>query len=367
MELHTIGIDLGKTVFHFVGLNSQGEVIVRKKFSRLQLLRFMANRPVCLIGMEACGGSHFLGRALREQGHDVRLMPAQYVKPYVKTNKNDFIDAEAIAEAVGRPNMRFVPIKTDEQLDLQSLHRVRERWVMRRTALVNQIRSLLLERGLTLRPGRCHLEAALPTILEEAGEKLSGLVRLLIRQLKQELDQLALQLEEADRLIQQVARENETCERLDAIPGIGPLTATALVAAIGNGAAFRRGRDFAAWVGLVPREHSTGGKQKLLGIGKRGNKYLRSLFIHGARAVLQFKEKQSPGLRNWLAQLTARTHHNVAAVALANKLARMAWAVLTTGEPYRPPVLLPASVSSRLWPLGRTAQHINKGLAQSIG
>ncbi|HVI78703.1 MAG TPA: IS110 family transposase [Candidatus Acidoferrum sp.] len=344
MELHTIGIDLGKTVFHFVGLDNHGQVIVRKKFSRTQLLRFTANRPVCLIGMEACSGSHFLGRALREQGHDVRLMPAQYVKPYVKTNKNDFIDAEAIAEAVGRPNMRFVPIKTDDQLDLQSLHRVRERWVMRRTAIVNQIRGLLLERGITLRKGRSHLEAAVPTILEEAGEKLSGLVRLLVRQLKRELDQLALQLEEADQLIQQAARENETCERLDAIPGIGPMTATALIAAIGNGAAFRPGRDLAAWAGLVPREYSTGGKQKLLGIGKRGNKYLRSLFIQGARAVLQFKDKQSTGLRDWLVKLTARTHYNVAAVALANKLARMAWAVLTTGERYRPPVLLPASV-----------------------
>jgi transposase len=277
MELHTMGIDLGKTVFHLVGLDSRGQVLVRKKFSRTQLLRFTANRPVCLVGMEACGGSHFLGRALREQGHDVRLMPAQYVKPYVKTNKNDFIDAEAIAEAVRRPNMRFVPIKTDAQLDLQSLHRVRERWVMRRTAIVNQIRSLLLERGITLRPGRCYLEAALPTILEEAGEKLSGLLRLLVMQLKRELDQLALQLEEADRLIQQAARENETCECLDAIPGIGPMTATALIAAIGNGAAFRQGRDFAAWVGLVPREHSTGGKQKLLGIGKRTPYHLSTL------------------------------------------------------------------------------------------
>src|SRR4051794_8703188 len=168
MELHTIGIDLGKTVFHLVGLDSRGQVLVRKQFSRTQLLRFTANRPVCLVGMEACSGSHFLGRALREQGHEVRLMPAQYVKPYVKTNKNDFIDAEAIAEAVGRPSMRFVPIKSDEPLDLPSLHRVRERWVMRRTALVNQIRSLLLERGITLRKGKCHLEAALPTILEDA-------------------------------------------------------------------------------------------------------------------------------------------------------------------------------------------------------
>jgi transposase len=345
MELHTMGIDLGKTVFPFVGLDNHGQVIVRKKFSRTQRLRFTVNRPVCRIGREACSGSHFLGRALREQGHDVRLMPAQYVKPYVKTNKNDFIDAEAIAEAVGRPNRRFVPIKTDEQLDLQSLHRVRERWVMRRTAIVHQIRGLLLERGLTLRKGRSHLEAALPTILEEAGEKLSGLVRLLILQLKRELDQLALQLEEADQLLQQAARENETGERRDAIPGIGPMTATALIAAIGNGAAFRQGRDLAAWVGLVPREYSTGGQQKLLGIGKRGNKYLRSLFIiQGARAVLQFKDKQSTGLRDWLVKLTARTHDNLAAVALAHKLARMAWAVLTTGERYRPPVLLPASV-----------------------
>jgi transposase len=344
MELHTIGIDLGKTVFHLVGLDRSGQVVVRKKFSRTQLLRFTANRSVCRIGMEACGGSHYLGRALREQGHDVRLMPAQYVKPYVKTNKNDFIDAEAMAEAVGRPTMRFVPIKTDDQLDLQSLHRVRERWVMRRTAIVNQIRGLLLERGITLRKGRCHLEATLPTILEEAEGKLSGLLRLLITQLKQEWDQLALRLEEADRLIQQASQENETCQRLDAIPGIGPMTATALVASIGNGMAFRKGRDFAAWVGLVPREHSTGGKQKLLGIGKRGNKYLRTLLIQGARAVLQFKEKQSCGLRDWLVKLTARTHYNVAGVALANKLARMAWAVLTTGERYRPPVLTPASV-----------------------
>jgi transposase len=266
-------------------------------------------------------------------------MPAQYVKPYVKTNKSDYIDAEAIAEAVSRPRMRFVPIKTDDQLDLQSLHRVRERWVMRRTAVVNQIRGLLLERGITLRKGRCHLDAALPGILEDATTKLSGALRLLLAQLKLELDQLAIRIEEADALIQKTAQENEVCRRLDAIPGIGPLTATALIAAIGNGTAFRKGREFAAWVGLVPREHSTGGRQTLLGISKRGNSYLRRLFVQGARAVLQFREKQSSGLRLWLAQLTSRTHHNVAGVALANKLARMAWAVLATGEVYRPPVL----------------------------
>ena len=320
-------------------MDQPGEVVVRKKFSRLQLLRFTANVQVDLIGMEACGGSHFLGRALREQGHEVRLMPAQYVKPFVKTNKSDFIDAEAIAEAVCRPTMRFVPIKTDEQLDMQSLHRVRERWIMRRTAVVNQIRGLLLERGITVRTGRCHLDAALPGILEDAATSLSGAVRFLLSQLKQELDQLAGHLEQAETLIQRAAQQSEACQRLDAIPGIGPLTATALIAAIGNGGAFKKGREFAAWVGLVPREHSTGGKQKLLGISKRGNAYLRKLFVQGARAVLKYRDKQSSGLRNWLAELCSRSHYNVVGVALANKLARMAWAVLTTGEVYRPPVL----------------------------
>jgi transposase len=225
-------------------------------------------------------------------------------------------------------------------LDLQSLHRVRERWVMRRTAVINQIRGLLFERGITLRKGRCHLETALPDILEDADSKLSSAVRLLLVQLKMELAQLAMRLEEADALIQKTAQESEVCRRLDAIPGIGPVTATALLAAIGNGGAFRKGREFAAWVGLVPREHSTGGKQKLLGISKRGNGYLRRLFVQGARAVLQFREKQSPGLRAWLAHLTSRTHYNVAGVALANKLARIAWAVLAKGEVYRPPLLV---------------------------
>jgi transposase len=339
MELHTIGIDLGKTVFHLVGLNLQGEVVVRKKFSRTQLLRFTANVRVGLIGMEACGGAHFLGRALREQGHEVRLIPAQYVKPYVKTNKSDYLDAEAIAEAVARPTMRFVPIKTDEQLDLQSLHRVRERWVMRRTAVINQIRGLLLERGITLRKGRCYVGAALPGILEDADAKLSGALRMLLAQLKLELDHLDLRIDEADELVKKTARENEACQRLLAIPGIGPVTATAVIAAIGNGGAFHKGREFAAWMGLVPREHSTGGKQKLLGISKRGNSYLRRLFVQGARAVMQQRTKQSSGLSAWLAQLTSRSHRNVAGVALANKLARMAWAVLAKNEQYRPPVL----------------------------
>src|ERR1700681_690664 len=341
MELHTIGIDLGKTVFHLVGLDLRGEVVVRKKFSRTQLLRFTANIRVGLIGMEACGGAHFLGRALEGQGHEVRLIPAQYVKPYVKTNKSDFIDAEAISEAVARPTMRFVAIKTDDQLDLQSLHRVRERWVMRRTAVINQIRGLLLERGITVRKGRRYIEAALPGIVEDADAKLSGTLRLLLAQLKSELDQTALRLEEAEALIEQTVLNNEACQRLVKIPGIGPVTATAVIAAIGNGAAFRKGREFAAWMGVVPREHSTGGRQTLLGISKRGNRYLRKLFVQCARAVLQQKTKQSPGLKAWLEKLTSRTHRHVAGVAVANKLARMVWAVLSTGEAYRAP--LPAA------------------------
>src|SRR5690242_14413662 len=328
MKIHTIGIDLGKTNFHLVGLNERGEVVVRKRFSRAQLLRFTANRKVHVIGMEACGGAHFLGRALQEQGHSVRLMPAQYVKPYVKTNKSDYIDAEAIAEAVGRPKMRFVPIKSDDQLDLQSLHRVRERWVMRRTAVINQIRGLLLERGITVRKGRRHIDAALPGILEDASNQLSGALRMLLVQLKLELDHLQMRIDGVDATINKAAGENEVCRRLVAIPGIGPVTATAIIAAIGNGAAFKKGRGFSAWLGIVPGEYTTGGKQKLLGISKRGNSYLRKLFVQGARAVLQQSAKQSSSLSSWLAQLTTRLHSNVAAVALANKLARMAWAVL---------------------------------------
>src|SRR5467141_140069 len=231
MKIYALGIDLGKTVFHLVGLDSSGQVVVRKRCSRTQLLAFTANLQVQLIGMESCSGSHFLGRALRGQGHEVRLMPAQYVKPYVQTNKSDFLDAEAIAEAVQRPRMRFVPIKTEEQLDLQALHRVRERWVMRRTAVVNQIRSLLLERGLTLPKGRSHLDEQLPRILEDAELNLSDSFRVLLAQLKLELDQLTARIEEMDRVIQQTAKENEACHRLTEIPGDGPGTATALIAA----------------------------------------------------------------------------------------------------------------------------------------
>jgi len=339
MKIYALGIDLGKTVFHLVGLDASGQVVIRKRCSRTQLLAFTANVQAQLIGMEACSGAHFLGRALRAQGHDVRLMPAQYVKPYVQTNKSDYIDAEAIAEAVQRPRMRFVPIKTEEQLDLQALHRVRERWVMRRTAGVNQGRSLLLERGLTVPKGRRHLNQALPRILEDAELPLSGSFRVLLAQLKLELEQLAARIEQMDAVIEQEARENEACQRLTTIPGVGPVTATALISAIGNGSAFGKGRDLSTWMGIVPGEFTTGGKQKLLGISKRGNKYLRRLFVQGARSVLQQRDKQAPGLSLWLAQLLACKHQNVVVVALANKLVRIAWAVLCKNESYRAPVL----------------------------
>ena len=342
MELDKVGIDLGKTVFHLVALNSAGETVVRRKFSRSQLLRFTANLQVRVIGMEACGGAHYLGRTLRDQGHDVRLMPAQYVKPFVKTNKNDYIDAEAIAEAVDRPRMRYVPIKSEDQLDMQSLHRVRSRWVKSRTSLVNQIRGLLLERGITIRKGRRHAEATLPAVLEDAEINLSGALRLLLAQLLSELRQLTSQITDIDETIQRGADEQEACQRLMAIPGVGPITATAIVSAIGNGAEFRKARSFSAWLGLVPGEYTTGGKQKLLGISKRGNVYLRQLLVHGARAILQCREKQSPAMSAWLGKLVLRAHPNVVTIALANKMARVAWALLNHGETYRPPILSPA-------------------------
>jgi len=345
MKITTIGIDLAKNMFQVHGVDERGKAVLKKQVKRDQMAAFFAKLPVCLIGMEACGSAHHWARKLQGFGHTVRLMAPQFVKPYVKTNKNDVADAEAICEAVGRPNMRFVPIKSDDQLDLQSLHRVRERWVMRRTAVINQIRGLLLERGITLRKGRRHVDAALPGILEDASAKLSGALRMLLAQLKLELDHLQMRIDEADALIKKTAGDNEACRRLVAIPGIGPITSTAIIAAIGNGAALKKGREFAAWPGIVPGEYTTGAKQKLLGISKRGNSYLRRLFVHGARAVLQQSAKQSSGLSAWLAQLTIRTHRNVAAVALANKLARMAWAVLAKNEAYRPPILVGAAAA----------------------
>lgn len=335
MKLHVVGIDIGKTSFHLAGLDETGKVLVKRKCSRTQLLHYTANLSLHIIGMEACCGSHFLARELQKQGHEVRLMPAQYVKPFVKTNKNDFNDAVAIAEAVQRPTMRFVPIKTDEQLDLQALHRVRTRWVRRRTSLINQIRGLLLERGITVRTGSEHLRKHLPAILEDADANLTPRMRLLIVTLKQEWEQLEAEVLTADQEIDKWCQTNEACRRLQTIPGIGPITATALVAAIGSGTDFRRGRDLAAWLGLVPRQYSTGGKQKLLGISKRGDPYLRQLFVHGARGAYHWLKRDQLALGQWVEQLEKRSQRSTSIVALANKLARIAWAVLTTGQPYR--------------------------------
>jgi transposase len=263
MHITSVGIDLGKTTFHLVALDEHGKVVDRKKYSRKQLLAYTANLQSSLIGIEACGGAHFLGKALRQQGHEVRLIPAQFVKPFRKSNKNDFLDAEAIAEAVARQNMRFVPIKTDEQLDLQAMHRMRDRLVHRRTALINQVRGFLLERGITFAKGPAHLRKHMPAILEDAEQNLTPRMRNLLAQLWQEWKQLELDVESITEQIERISNEDEACKRLRQVPGIGPLVSTAMVAAVGNGAAFRKGREFAAWLGLVPRQYSTGGKATL--------------------------------------------------------------------------------------------------------
>jgi transposase len=334
MTAHVCGIDIGKTVFHLIGLSKEGQIVIKKRFTRKQLITHMANMPACSIGMEACPGAHFLARVLRAQGHEVKLMPAEYVRPFVKSNKNDYVDAEAIAEAVQRPTMRFVPIKSEAQLDLQALHRVRDRWMGRRTAVINQIRGLLLEHGITVAVGPAHLKRQIPSILEDADNLLSSRMRALLVELRDEWEKLETQIEKIDREFAQAAKKEENCRRLLTIPGIGPLTATALTAAIGNGQAFHKSRDLAAWLGLVPRQHSTGGKSRLLGISKRGNPYLRRLFIHGGRAVVARVKREEHQFCSWLDQLEARSPRNVVVVAMANKLARIAWAVLTRGQVY---------------------------------
>jgi transposase len=336
MQIYSIGIDLGKTSFHLVALGAAGKVLVKKKFTQKQLLVYTANLQVSLIGLEACSGAHFLGRALRKQGHDVRLIAAQFVKPFVKSNKNDFVDAEAIAEAVDRKNMRFVPIKTDDQLDLQAIHRIRDRLVSRRTAVINQIRAFLLERGMVFAQKPAKLKAALADILENAEADLTPLMRNLIDMLWGEWKTVEQQIQTLNDELERISAADPGCTRIRQIPGIGPVVATAIVAAIGNGAAFRKGREFAAWLGIVPRQYSTGGKARLLNISKRGNVYLRKILIHGARAaVLRIKRDRIP-IGAWLDRLDARAHKNVVVVAMANKLARIAWAVLSSGNEYRP-------------------------------
>jgi transposase len=335
MQIRSVGIDLGKTTFHLVALGDNGKILSKKKFTQKQLITFTANLQSCLIGMEACSGAHFLGRTLREQGHDVKLIPAQFVKPFVKSNKNDFLDAEAIAEAVDRHNMRFVPIKTDDQLDLQALHRVRDRLITRRTSVINQLRAFLLERGLVFAKSPAKLRERMPEVLENAEEDLTPRMRNLLALLWNEWKDLEQQVVDLNLEVEKIASSDPACIRLRQIPGVGPLIATAIVAAIGNGAAFRKGREFAAWMGLVPKQYSTGGRAKLSGISKRGNRYLRKILIHGARAVVLRCKRDRLTIGPWLTALETRVPRNVLIVATANKLARIAWAVLSTGEEYR--------------------------------
>jgi transposase len=335
MKLRTIGIDLGKTTFHLIGMDERGNVLLRRRFSRTQLITYISKLDTCLIGMEACSGSNILGRTLRAQGHTVRLIPAQFVRPFVKSNKNDYNDAEAIAEAVQKPNMRFVPIKTEDQLDLQAIHRTRERFVTQRTRVTNQIRAYLLERGIVLRTGRLYLQRQMASILEDGEQRLSGLVRRLLDVLWQEWKHLDVQIAELQQQIETIAEQDEACQRLMEIPGIGPLASTLMVAAVGNGSAFHRGRDFSAWLGIVPAQASTGGKPRLLGISKRGNKYLRQLFVHGARSCKTHMNREKHPFGEWVTALEKRSHSNVVSVALANKIARIAWSVLARGERYR--------------------------------
>jgi len=366
MEIRSIGIDLGKTTFHLVALGRASEVLMRRKFTQKQLLTYTANLQACLIGLEACSGAHFLGRALREQGHDVRLIPAQFVKPFVKSNKNDFVDAEAIAEAVERKNMRFVPIKTDDQLDLQAIHRVRDRLIARRTAVINQLRAFLLERGMVFAKTPAKLRIAMPEILENAENNLTPQMRNLLELLWEEWKMVEQQIGVLSHELERIADADAGCSRIQQIPGIGPVVATAIVAAIGNGAAFRKGREFAAWLGLVPRQYSTGGKARLLGISKRGNPYLRKILVHGARAaVLRIKRDQAP-IGAWMDALERRAHRNVLIVAFANKLARIAWAVLSTGEPYRPctSVAIPASENIYSWFTTRLPTKVCGGITR---
>ena len=334
MKPTTIGIDLAKNVFQVHGVDVRGKVVIRKALKREQVAAFFANTPPCLIGMEACGSAHYWARKLQAQGHTVKLMAPQFVKPYVKTNKNDAADAEAICEAVTRPTMRFVPIKTVEQQAILALHTARQGFVKARTAQANQIRGLLAEFGLVIPQGIVHIATSLPEILEDGENGLPGAFRQLIERLGAHLKELDRQVQELEVQIQLWHRSHPASRRLADIPGVGPITASALVATACDAKHFASGRQFAAWLGLVPRQHSSGGKQTLLGISKRGDSYLRTLLIHGARAVIRLAENKPGYAGSWLTDLLQRRHKNVATVALANKNARIAWALLAHDREY---------------------------------
>jgi transposase len=334
MKVAVLGIDLGKNSCSVVGLDDTGKVIMRRRMHRDSVIKIASGLAPCVVAMEACCGAHHLGRILRERGHQVRLMSPEYVRPYVKAQKNDDRDAEAIAEAATRPTMRFIELKSAEQLDMQSLHRVRDRLVSERTALLNQLRAILLERGIVIPQGRRKLEDHLRTLLEGQEAILSPRVWSLLNDMQAEWRALDSRIEALTDEFAAQAKTDEAARRLATIPGIGVLNATALVAAVGNAATFARGRDIAAWLGLVPRQMTTGGKPRLMGITKRGNKYLRKLLVHGARAALPSLSASATPLGKWLTSLLERAHKNTVVVALANKLARIVWAVLRRGETY---------------------------------
>jgi len=336
----TIGIDLGKNTFHLVGLDQRGNIVLRLKTSRNQLERRLMNVTRCLIGMEACSGSHHIGRQLEALGHDVRLIPAQYVKPFLKGHKNDYRDAEAIAEAVQRPTMHFVSIKTPDQMDLLALHRVRSRLVRQRTGVINQIRGFLIERGITVRQGPAPLRKALSDILSSSTPMLSPRLVRLITDLAEDWRRLDACIAMVSTEIAALAEQDAPCQRLMTVPGIGPIISSAVVAAIGNGTGFKQGRDFGAWLGLVPKQESTGDRTILGKISKRGNKYLRTLFVQAAHVVLARRPSAAmQGLWPWIEQASKRLHRNMLAIALANKLARIAWAVLARGRAYQPRIM----------------------------
>lgn len=334
MKITTVGIDLAKNVFQVHGVDERGKAVLKKQLRRDQMATFFVNLPPCLIGMEACGSAHHWARKLQGMGHTVRLMAPQFVKPYVKSNKNDAADAEAICEAVGRPNMRFVPVKNVEQQAVLALHRVRQGFVKARTAQANQIRGLLGEFGMIIPQGIGYIASRVPDLIEDASNELPGTFRLLVQRLLDHLKELDRQVDELEAQILAWHRSSELSCKLAQVPGIGPITASALVASIGDAKNFDNGRQVGAWLGLVPRQHSSGGKSNLLGMSKRGDTYLRTLLIHGARSVI-YRAGQRTESCQWINGVVNRRNKNVAAVALANKNARIVWALLAHDRHYQ--------------------------------
>ena len=331
--ISVLGVDLGKNTCSVVGLDASGAVVMRRKVRRETLIGLAEKLPACIVAMEACCGAHHLGRLFAAQGHDVRLMSPEYVRPYVKAQKNDDRDAEGIAEAATRPTMRFVELKSQDQLDMQTLHRSRDRLVGERTALINQLRAILLERGMIVPKGKRKLVEFLAVLMDEqGGAELSARMSLLVADARAQWAELDQRIAAFDAEFVGWAKENEDARRLTTIPGFGAIVASALVAAVGRAESFDRGRDLSAWLGIIPRQFTTGGKPKLLGISKRGNSYLRRQLIHGARAALPYVAERDTPLGRWAKALLGRAHHNVVVVAFANKLARIAWAVLRRGE-----------------------------------